>query len=155
MNPTLKRILTVSLTTFLVLGGLTSLVAWRGFHRMHDPAEVAAFVTDRVDDALDDLDATPAQRTRIHAVKDRMITSVQNARGDHVANHQAVLEAWKSPSPDRARLHAMVDERIDAIRATAHEAVDAGIEVHDVLTPEQRAKLTRKIERRMDHQVEQ
>ena len=159
MNPTLKRVLTVSLTTLLVLGGLSSLVAWRGHHRMHDPAEVAAFVTDRVDDALDDLDATPEQRTRIHAVKERMIASVQKARGEHRDSRETVLAAWRSPTPDATRLHALVDEHLDAIRAVAHEAVDASIEVHGTLTPEQREKVTRKLERRIErrtgHQVEQ
>jgi Spy/CpxP family protein refolding chaperone len=88
MNPTQKRILSATVTGLVVLGGMVSLVAWSGHHRMHDPAEIAAFVTDRVDDALDDLDATPDQRARIHAVKDRMIASVQAARGDHRADHQ-------------------------------------------------------------------
>jgi Spy/CpxP family protein refolding chaperone len=149
MNPTAKRILTASVTGLVLLGGLVTLAAWHGHHRMHDPAEVAAFVTDRVDDALDDLDATPDQRTRIHAVKDRMLASVRQARAGHEVDHAALVEAWKSPSPDRARLHALVDERVDAWRAIAHEAVDAAVEVHDTLTPEQREKVTRKIERRM------
>jgi Spy/CpxP family protein refolding chaperone len=149
MNPTLKRILTASLTGLVVLGVLVTLVAWRGHHRMHDPAEVAAFVTDRVDDALDDLDATPDQRTRIHEVKERMLAAARKIHGDGADDRVAVLDAWKSPTPDAARLHALVDARVDAMRALAHQAVDAGIEVHDTLTPEQREKVTRKIERRM------
>lgn len=149
MNPTLKRILTAAATGLVLLGGVATLAAWRGGHHRHDPAEVAEFVTNRVDDALDDLDATPEQRTRLHAVKDRMLTS---ARGFHEASkggHEVVLEAWKSPAPDAARLHALVDQRFDELRALAHQAVDAGVEVHGVLTPEQREKVTRKIERRM------
>jgi Spy/CpxP family protein refolding chaperone len=153
MNPTLKRVLTATVTGLVVLAGLVTLAAWRGHHRFHDPAEAAAFVTDRVDDALDDLDATPEQRTRIHAVKERMLALVQQARAGHEADHGAVLEAWKSPSPDRAGLHALVDERIEAFRAVAHEAVDAGIEVHDILTPEQREKITRKVERRIERRI--
>jgi Spy/CpxP family protein refolding chaperone len=149
VNPTLKRILTASLTGLVLLGGLVTLAAWHGHHRMRDPAEVAAFVTDRVDDALDDLDASPQQRARIHAVKERMLASARKLHEGSHADREAVVEAWKAPSPDRARLHAIVDERIDALRAVAHEAVDAGIEVHDVLTPEQREKVTRKVERRM------
>ncbi len=59
--------------------------------------------------------------------------------------HGEVLAQWESANPDRARLHALVDQRIDAMRAFAHQAVDAGIEVHGVLTPEQRAKLEKKV----------
>jgi Spy/CpxP family protein refolding chaperone len=110
---------------------------------------VAAFVTDRVVDALDDLDATPEQRTRIHAVKDRLLTAAQEARakgGDHRAE---LLAAWRSEQPDAARLHALVDQHLDEMRAVAHQAVDGAIEVHDTLTPAQREKLATKAERHM------
>ena len=33
------------------------------------------------------------------------------------------------------------------MRAFAHDAVDAGVDAHGVLTPEQRAKVTKKLER--------
>jgi len=151
MNATLKHVLITAGTTTVLLAGVGTLAAWRGYHHMHDPAEVAAFVTNRVDDALDDLDATPDQRTRIHDVKDRMLASAQKIHQDGDATRQAFLDAWKSPTPDRARLHALVDERADAFRALAHEAVDAGIDVHDTLTVDQRDKVTRKIERHLEH----
>ena len=47
--------------------------AWGWHHHRHDPARMAQFVTERVDDALDDVDATAEQREKIHAVKDRML----------------------------------------------------------------------------------
>ena len=152
MNATLKHVLVTAGTAVLLLAGVGTLAAWRGHSRMHDPAAVAAFVTDRVDDALDDLDATPDQRTHIHAVKDRLLASAQQIHVGGDATRQAFLDAWKSPSPDRARLHALVDERAETFRALAHEAVDAGLDVHDTLTPEQREKVTRKIERRLGHE---
>ena len=149
MNPTLKRILTASVTGLVVLGGLVALGGWRAHHRMHDPAEVAAFVTDRVDDALDDLDATDAQRSQIHAVKERMLAAGRAFHDEGKGGKAAVLEAWKAQNPDKASLHALVDERFEAARALAHQAVDAGAEVHGILTPEQREKVTKKLERRM------
>ena len=122
--------------------------AWGCRHR-HDPARMAELVTERVDDALDDVDATPEQRQRIHAVKDRMLARAKELHGDRAEGREVILEAWKSDAPDAAKLHALVDERGDAMRKLAHEAVDAGIEVHGILTPEQRAKLAEKAERRM------
>jgi Spy/CpxP family protein refolding chaperone len=116
-----------------------------GHHR--DPAEVAKFVTERVDDALDDLDATPAQREKIHAVKDRLLAEGAKVRGDRQALHAELLAQWKADQVDRARLHQIVDERIDALRAFAHSAVDGAADAHDVLTPEQRAKVAKKAER--------
>lgn len=135
----------------VAVGGLA---AWRGggcgaHGHGRDPAAVAAFVTDRVDDALDDLEATPAQRERIHAVKQRLFEKGAAERDAGRAARAALLAEWKAGTPDAARLHALVDERAAAMTALAHEAVDAAVEVHGALTPEQREKLTRKVERRM------
>lgn len=134
--------------------GLAAIALLAGFrggcggHRHgHDPAEVAAFVTDRVDDALDDLDASPEQRQRIHAVKDRLLAEGAKLRGARAETHREVIAQWDAPAPDAARLHALVDTRIEEVRAMAHEAVDAAVEVHGVLTPEQRAKVSRKLHR--------
>jgi periplasmic protein CpxP/Spy len=119
---------------------------WR-HHGPRDPAQVAAMVSKHVEDVLDDLNATPDQRTRILAIKDRLLAAMQAGQADRKGTHEAVLAAWKSDSPDAASLHALVDRRMDDVRKLAHQAVDAGIEVHDVLTPDQRAQLTKKIER--------
>ncbi|GAO01690.1 Spy/CpxP family protein refolding chaperone [Anaeromyxobacter sp. PSR-1] len=129
----------------VALTGFHGGCGWRGHG--HDPARMSAFVTDRVDDLLDHVDASPEQRTRIHAVKDRMLAAATELHAGQDEAHQALLAEWKADAPDRARLHALVDARADAFRKLAHEAVDAGVEVHDALTPAQREKLTRKIER--------
>lgn len=146
-----KKIGMVSGALLLLGIGLVTLTAFSGggwCHRGHrDPAQVAAMVTNHVEDALDDLHATPDQRTRILAVKDRMLAEAQQAHGDRKATHEALLDAWKSDAPDAAKLHALVDQRVEEMRKLAHEAVDAGIEVHGILTPDQRAQLTKKIER--------
>lgn len=141
-----------ALAGLVAAGALVALTGFRGgcggHHRGgRDPAQVAAFVTDRVDDVLDDLDATPDQRARIHAVKEEMLAAGRKARERRGATHETLLSEWRSATPDRARLHALVDERMEELRALAHEAVDAGAEVHAVLTPEQREKLARKAER--------
>ncbi len=137
---------------WMILAGLAALVALAGFGRCggphpHDPAQMAAFVTDRVDDVLDDLNATDAQRQQIHAIKDRLLAQAAELHKDGEPLRGEVKAQWESATPDRARLHALVDQRADAMRAFAHQAVDAAIEVHDILTPEQRAKLEKKMER--------
>jgi protein CpxP len=118
-----------------------------GHHR--DPAQVAKFVTERVDDALDDVDATPAQREKIHGVKDKLLADGAKLRGDHDALRTELLGMWKADQVDRARLHAIVDQRIDALRIFAHAAADGAADAHDALTPAQREKLAKKAERRM------
>ena len=146
-----KRLqLLLAASGLLLLGTGFATGCHRGPHGHHrDPAKVAAFVTERVDDALDDVDATPAQREKVHAVKDRLLAEQGKLRGDRDALHAELLAAWKAETVDRARLHAIVDERIEALRAFAHAAADGAVEVHDVLTPAQRAELAAKAERRM------
>ncbi len=133
----------------VVLGGV-ALVGWSGCGHHggpRDPAQVAAFVNGRVDDLLDDVDATPDQRTKIHAVADRMLAEGQALRADHAKVHDTLLAQWKADTVDKAQLHALVDARMDELRKLAHDAVDAGAEAHDVLTPAQREKLAKKAER--------
>lgn len=145
---------TQNVQLLLAVGGILALGGFAGCHRgpgghHRDPKEVAAFVTERVEDALDDLEATPAQREKILAVKDRLLAEGLKARGDRDALHTELLAMWKADAVDRARLHAIVDQRIDALRAFAHAAADGAADAHDTLTPEQRAKVAKKIERRM------
>jgi Spy/CpxP family protein refolding chaperone len=148
----MKKILGIAGGALLLAVGVVALTGWKGGYGGHghhgrDPARMAAFVTDRVDGLLEDVDATADQRTRIHAVKDRMLAAGQAAREGRTEAHDALVAEWKSATPDAARLHALVDDRVEEMRALAHQAVDAGVEVHGVLTPEQREKLTRKMER--------
>jgi Spy/CpxP family protein refolding chaperone len=142
------------LQLLLAVGGLLVATGFAaGCHRgpgaHRDPAKLAAIVTERVDDALDDLDATAPQREKILAVKDRLLAEGLKLRGDRDALHAELLAMWKADAVDRARLHAIVDQRIDALRAFAHAAADGAADAHDVLTPEQRAKVAKKAEKRL------
>jgi protein CpxP len=134
-------IVPVALVGFLTLTGFAA-------HRCgHDPERMRARVTARVEDALDDLDATPEQRARVIALKDRMLQDGAAAREGHHAAVKALAGQWDQATPDAAAVHALVDARVDALRKLAHEAADAGLELHATLTPEQRAKVSRKVAR--------
>jgi len=138
-----------------LLAGVVVLAGWRGgcggHHGPPDPERANRMITSRVEDVLDDLDAAPEQRTRVLALKDRLFQRGLAAReGQQEAVHEVVAQ-WDVAAPDAAKVHALVDARIDAMRKLAHEAVDAGVELHAVLTPEQRAKLSKKLARWTDH----
>jgi Spy/CpxP family protein refolding chaperone len=139
----------VALGAFVVLTGFGPHGCGRGHGHGRDPAAMAAFVTDHVDDTLDDLDATPAQRERIQAIVSGLVADGQKLREAHRGGHAELLAQWKSETPDAAKLHALVDARSAELTAFAHRAADAAVEIHATLTPEQREKLTRKHERRM------
>jgi periplasmic protein CpxP/Spy len=144
----MKTMLAAVAGALVATAGL-ALTAFHGgpFHHGRDPAEVAAFVNNRVEDALDNLDATPDQRTVIHGLASQLLTDVQAHRDARQATHQAFLDEWKSDHPNAARLHALVDQRAAEMTAVAHQAVDAAVKVHDTLTVAQRAKITKRAER--------
>lgn len=143
----MKKTLTLGALALVSIVTLTGFRGGCGRPDHRDPAQVAAFVTGRLDDMLDDLDATPDQRTRIQAIKDRVLQRAQELRAARQATHQALLAEWNAEQVDRAKVHALIDERGAEMKALAHEAADAVIEAHDVLTPEQRAKVAEKAER--------
>lgn len=143
----------VALGAVLLAGGFLTLTAFRhgpGGCGPRDPARMERFIGNRLDDLLDDLQATPEQRQRIGAVKDRLLARARELRAGAPADHQALLAQWESPNPDLSRVHALIDQRGDGMKAFAHEAADALAEVHAVLTPEQRAQLAKKIRRHHD-----
>jgi Spy/CpxP family protein refolding chaperone len=137
-----------ALAAVLAVVGLGGVAVGCGHHgHPQDPAQVAAMVSARLDDLLDDVDATPDQRTKIHALATQLLASAQQAHAGHDADRATVLAQWRADQVDRTKLHALVDQRADALRALMHQAVDAGADAHDVLTPAQREKLAKKAER--------
>ncbi|QSQ23782.1 Spy/CpxP family protein refolding chaperone [Pyxidicoccus parkwayensis] len=121
---------------------LLSGFAFRGGHGWgHNPERIKQMITWKLNDKLEDLDATDAQRQSINAVKDRLFDEgAQLMEEQHSARAEA-FEQLASDKPDAQKLHALVDARIDAMRAFAHKMTDAALEVHGTLTPEQRKEL--------------
>jgi Spy/CpxP family protein refolding chaperone len=136
----------------LLLGALLplALLASCGGPRHHgqlDPARVDRQVTEHLDDMLDDVKATDAQRKRILAVKDRLLPEAAALAASQQQARKEITEQLSSERPDAARLHALVDRQVDALRALAHKSVDGAVEAHGTLTPEQRAPLVKKLRR--------
>ncbi|MCI0569191.1 MAG: Spy/CpxP family protein refolding chaperone [Myxococcaceae bacterium] len=138
----------LSATAFLLLTGF-AWARWGGEER--HPERVYQMITWKVDDWLDGLGATDAQRGTVNAVKDDLFREGMKLRDDQKATREAFLAQWSSADPDAARLHGLVDERVDAFRAFAHKAVDGLLRVHAALTPEQRAQAAQHARERADH----
>jgi protein CpxP len=131
---------------------LLSLLVLPACGRMHhhgalDPAAVDRRVTEHLDDLLDDVKATDPQRARIQAIKSRLLPEFAALAGSHHKAQQEIVAQLSSDHPDQARLHALVDQQIDALRAVAHKSVDGVVEAHATLTPEQRTPLLKKVRR--------
>lgn len=110
-----------------------------------NPERAERFITWRVNEALDDLDATDEQRSRILGIKDRVVVDGKEVFKGHAETRTELRAQWAEDKPDAARVHAIIDERADAMRGFAHKFADAVLEVHAILTPEQRTKVSEEL----------
>ncbi len=101
----------------------------------------------RVDDALDELDATQAQRERVQAITKDAIAKAKPTAEQGQAASAVLVTQWKSSAPDSRAVHQLVDAQLDTVRAFAHVLVDKALEVHQLLTPKQRDQISSRLER--------
>jgi ABC-type transporter MlaC component len=138
-----KKLVTIALTgaLFVLVSGFRG---GCGHHRHHEVRadKIERRVMNEVDDALDDVDANQDQKRVIEAAARDITRKVLAEIGPHMKAKQAVHAEWESASPNKARVHEIIDQRIDAIRVIAHDAADAVLTVHSALTHEQRRELT-------------
>ena len=126
--------------------GLVSVGAWRvhahgGFAGHRNPALMRKFVDFAVNEKLDEIGATAAQKQKVREVKDRLLKDGRALHESHEALRGKVLALLAQDNPDPAELKAVIRERTEAVSRFGDEAAAALLEVHAVLTPEQRQKL--------------
>ena len=104
-----------------------------------------------INQALDDLNATEAQRTRILAVKEKISGPMHRLHGEHAEMHATFLREWKGDKMDTAQLHQLVDAKVEELRGALHGMVDGVNEIHDTLTPDQRRQVVAKVQEMHGH----
>ena len=143
-------------TWWLVAAGTSALVAFGAFAAQEvgpqaKEKHVMRFLSAHVDNMLDDVNATDAQRTQVQQLKQQLFEEGKALHGGMEAAHEELRTQWKAAQPDKARVDQLVDERIDALRGFAHKVTDAALKLHGILTPEQREKLSAMHEEHRHH----
>jgi protein CpxP len=113
-----------------------------------DPARMERHVTAFVEDRLDDLEATDAQRKQILETVKGLVAEMKGLHGEREDMREQFLSFWDAESPDPQAVHAAVDARIEKLRAMAHKAADAGLKVHGTLNAQQRSQVSEAIRER-------
>jgi Spy/CpxP family protein refolding chaperone len=128
------------------------LTGFRGGHfgGPRDPERVKQMITWRLDDRMEDLNATEQQKQAIHGLKDSLFEDGKRLYEENKDARTQMLEQWDSANPDSRAVHALVDARMDAFRAFAHKVADAALQAHRIFTPEQRQQLTANVRERMN-----
>ena len=123
-----------------VLTGAAALTAWGhgpGGHGRHGWM-MKRMVSAALDEALDQARVTPAQRTAVHASRDRAFAALEANAPDRTAHREQVLALFEADQIDPAQVQAVrarMEERHQAVHTAITQAI---VEIHDTLTPEQR-----------------
>jgi len=99
-----------------------------------------------VDTAVDEPGVSETQRSRLLAVKGRVMSQAEVLHAGHTATHEEFKRQWESETMDTAQLHALVDARVEDLRRVLQSAVDGLAEIHETLTPEQRRATIERLE---------
>ncbi len=104
-------------------------------------AMMQRFMTFAMDEKLTQIGATDAQKQKVHAIGQRLMTEGRALHADRDALHAELLEQLAKDQPDEARVRALVHTRVEAFTRLVDSATSAVFEVHALLTPEQRQAL--------------
>jgi Spy/CpxP family protein refolding chaperone len=88
----------------------------------------------------DELGITAEQRQRIDAIRAEHSEAIKAARENVADKRRALEEAYAAEPVDKATVDARLQELGDAQEALMQRASEVRLAIHDVLTPEQRAK---------------
>lgn len=130
---------TIKKTAFVALVGLISLVGLGAFSQQasQHAEKRQEWLSKKIDQVLQRIQATPEQTQQIHAIRDRVFAE----RPKQADERGEFIQFWREDNPDPARIHAQVDERAEARRVWANQIADALVEIHGILTPEQRSQV--------------
>lgn len=129
---------------------VTMLVGWRSYGGPMDAQKVSRLVGARVDNVLDDVDATDAQRAQVKSIQERLIKDGLELRKGNVETRKELFAQWESTNPDKQKIYGVVDARAEEFKAFAHKVVDAAVEFHGILNATQRGILTEKVKVRFE-----
>jgi protein CpxP len=125
----------------------TAIAGPRGFFSK-DEAKAKRAIAHVVDDLMDDLNGTDAQRKAVHDVATRLYTDLAPLKAEKEAAKGELRALFLNDTPDATAVHATVDERTASMVKAAHRATDAALELHAILNKAQREKLVEKIDER-------
>lgn len=98
----------------------------------------AGHVAERV---LDKLDGTEEQEAQVSALLDQVVPGFVAHRDEAKALKAQFREALSVDQPDPAELEKLRSEALALADKASRQAVDSALQLHKVLTPEQRQKL--------------
>ncbi len=119
-------------------------------HRM-SPKVMERMVLGHVDDVMDDIDATDAQRATFEKLAGELLADGLAMKQEHKAHKKEMLALLGSPSPDREAIKAHLQDKIDRMEAFALRSVDKVLDAYETLDPEQQQIVLDKLAKHMEN----
>ncbi len=128
--------------TALVGGAVIEHRAAHAWGHSRKAAIMKRIINAHIDEVLDDAKVNDSQRQTIYAARDRVFAAFENQRGAHRAHMEDALQLFESDRVDADKLSALRSQREAEIKQLADTVTQSIVEVHDVLTPQQRRVVT-------------
>lgn len=138
-------------------------LAWHGHahaqgpghgHHMHggweqmDPEVMGRRIEAMTALRLAEIDATPDQKTRIAAIMKGAANDLSSLRGQGRDLRRKSMQLLAAPTIDRTQLEAVRAQQMQLHETASRRMLQARADAAEVLTPEQRAKLAERMQRR-------
>jgi Spy/CpxP family protein refolding chaperone len=137
-----KVLIPMALTVGLVLSAV--LVTAFDYHphqeMIHD------FINYRIDREFEALALSAEQKAQIDVLRQKIWSELETAHETRLMDKQEIFNELAKATPDAAYIKTLIDKKIDNVQNVAYDIVDLILEVHQVLTPEQRTQLLTRIE---------
>jgi Spy/CpxP family protein refolding chaperone len=114
---------------------------------MHHGGFMPGRIERMVDRALGSVDATREQRDKVTAIFDKAMDDVFALREKHLEGRRQIRDALAAPTVDRGKIEALRTDQLKLADTASKRITDAFADAAEVLTPDQRAQLARRIER--------
>ncbi len=118
-----------------------------GWEQM-DPEVMSKRIEAMVAYRLADIDATPEQKSRITAIVKGAANDLSSLRGQGRDLRRKSMELLTAPTIDRAQLEALRVQHSQLRETVSRRMLQAMADAAEVLTPEQRAKVAERMQRR-------
>ncbi len=100
-----------------------------------------------VEHVLHSIDASTEQRQKITANFQKTADDIFALRAQHLEGRKQLREALAAPTIDRTRIETLRTEQMKLAETASKRLTDAVTEAAEVLTPAQRAELSKRVER--------
>ena len=113
------------------------------------PEQMSQRIDRGVDRMLGDVGATDEQKRKVADIAKAAATELAPLRDKHRAARRQAMELMAAPTIDRPALERLRAEQLQMADAASRRITQAMADAAEVLTPEQRAKLKERMDRRM------